>query len=188
MTIIHKFNNLNTLYKCDRFVLSALNLAFIGFLTKNKINVNKDYYLWPDGIISKFFGYKKKIPGRVLIKKINLKLNKVRHVVILGNSSIKINKFLKKKFKKKVVHIQLPNSEVKEIIKKIPKINRNDLYIITLPTPKQEIIATHISNNFKFFKIICIGGGLQIAVGDIKSCPRLLENLGLEFLNFSGNI
>ena len=55
MSIIHKFKKLDTLYNKDTFILSALNLAFIGYLTKNKIVINENYYLWPDGIISMLF-------------------------------------------------------------------------------------------------------------------------------------
>ena len=44
MSIIHKFNNLDTLYNNDKFILSALNLAFVGYFTKNKIQINNHYY------------------------------------------------------------------------------------------------------------------------------------------------
>ncbi len=182
MSIIHKFNNLNTLYNNDKFILSALNLAFIGYLTKNVIEINKHYYLWPDGISSKLFGYKKKIPGRALISKIELNLSEIENIVILGNSSQRINNFLIKRFNKNVINVQLPIADTDKIIQELPKISKNNIYILTLPTPKQEIVATHISNNFEFFKIICIGGGLEMASGDIKPCPIFLEKLGLEFL------
>ena len=35
------------------FVLSALNLAFIGSLSKEQIKLNKNLINWPDGIFSK---------------------------------------------------------------------------------------------------------------------------------------
>ncbi len=182
MGIIHKFNNLDTLYDNDKFILSALNLAFVGYFTKNKIQINNHYYLWPDGIVSKLFGFKKKIPGRKLIKEIQLKLDDIENIVLLGTSSEKINKFLESKFKKKIINVNLPMAKTDDIIKELPHIDKNSIYIITLPTPKQEIIATYISKNFEFFKIICIGGGLQIAAGDVKECPLFLEKIGFEFV------
>lgn len=182
MIIIHKFNKLNTLYNSDRFILSALNLAFLGFLEKGEITINKFYYLWPDGIFAKFYNFKKKISGQQLIKKIYLNNKNISNIVILGNSSQKIEKFLTKKFKKKVKSINLPNAKVKKIIKELPKINKKDLYLITLPTPKQEIIASYISKKYSYFKLICIGGGLAVAAGEIKSCPKFLEKIGLEFI------
>ena len=182
MPIIHKFTNLDTLYNNDKFILSALNLAFIGYFSKNKIKLNENFYLWPDGITAKLFGFKEKIPGRKLIGNIKLNLENIENVVLLGNSSNNINNFLEYKFKKKIINVNLPISDTSELIQKLPKIIKENLYIVTLPTPKQEIIAAHISKNNKFFKVICIGGGLEIASGDIEPCPAIFEKLGLESL------
>ena len=44
------------------------------------------------------------------------------------------------------------------------------------------MLALEISKINNYFKIICIGGGLGIAAGDIKMCPKIIQNLGLEFL------
>ena len=46
---------------------------------------------------------------------------------------------------KKIINVNLPISDTSEIIQKLPKIIKENLYIVTLPTPKQEIIAAHIS-------------------------------------------
>ena len=64
----------------------------------------------------------------------------------------------------------------------MPKIERNTLVLITLPTPKQEILSNEIIKKSKYYKILCIGGGLSIATGEIRKCPKFLYNLGLEFL------
>ena len=55
--------------------------------------------------------------------------------------------------------------------------NSSDLIFITLPTPKQEQIAHHLSIINKHFKIICIGGSIGIVSGDEKPVPKLLINL-----------
>ena len=125
--------------------------------------------------------FKKKIPGAVLIKKIILS-NKIDKIVVLGDSSKKIREFLFKKFKKEIIHHQLPYASLKEIIKRIPIINKNNLYLITLPTPKQENVASYIIKNNFYYKIICIGGGLKIAAGDIQDCPNIIREFGLEFI------
>ena len=39
-----------------------------------------------------------------------------------------------------------------------------------------------IKSKFNFAKIICIGGGLSIASGHEKKCPKWLDKLGLEFI------
>ena len=58
---------------------------------------------------------------------------------------------------------------------------KNSLILITLPTPKQEMLSYEIIKKNKYYKIICIGGGLSITTGEIKKCPKILSKLGLEF-------
>ena len=62
------------------------------------------------------------------------------------------------------------------------KTNKNELILITLPTPKQEIIAEYIKNSNKNYKIICIGASLNISSGEEKQMPKIIENLNVEFL------
>ena len=44
----------------------------------------------------------------------------------------------------------------------------------------QEIIAQHISKKNKYFKVICIGGGLNIACKEENPCPIFLYKIGME--------
>ena len=66
--------------------------------------------------------------------------------------------------------------------KQIPKVKKNSLVLLTLPTPKQEIISSEILKKYPFSKIICIGGGLNIASGSERQCPYYLSSIGLEFI------
>ena len=87
------------------FVLSALNLAFIGSLSKEQIKLNKNLINWPDGIFSKIYKKRlKKIPGREILK--NLKINKkqIERIIVLGNLSLNSKNYLKSKFKIKIIH------------------------------------------------------------------------------------
>ena len=59
---------------------------------------------------------------------------------------------------------------------KYKNLKKNDLVFLTLPTPKQEILADFISRQSKFFKIICIGGSISIASGDEKEVPKFFSN------------
>ena len=52
---------------------------------------------------------------------------------------------------------------------------------MTIPTPKQEILAKEIFNQNSNLNILCLGGALNIASGYEKPVPYFLENLGLEF-------
>jgi hypothetical protein len=50
--LIQKLNN--SFYKSN-FILSGLNLAFLGFLGVDELKLRADIYHWPDGIFSKSF-------------------------------------------------------------------------------------------------------------------------------------
>ena len=181
MKIIKYIDDEKKLNFSGNYILSALNLAFIGFFYSKKIKPNKYFILWPDGIFALKFGCKKKIPGRTVIKK--LKINDdIKKIVVLGNCSNKEMQFLKLKYKKDVINYKLNNADIRTISQSLPKIYKNILYIITLPTPKQEQIAEYISKKYPNFKIICIGGGLKMCTEKIHDCPKILYNLGLEFI------
>jgi len=178
--------NLEEEFFKSNFILSGLNLAFLGYLGVGKINLNKDLYNWPDGIFyRKFFkDYKnvRKVSGKKLLS--NLVIPEfIKNIYVLGNLSDYSKIFLEKKFNKKIKHINLPFLGIDELYKLCPtNFEYNDLVIITLPTPKQEYLAFKIRENNKFYKIICIGGAVTMASGEEKPIPELMDNLGLEFL------
>ena len=176
----------NNLYNLNNnFILSGLNLAFIGTLAQKDLFIHKNMYHWPDGLFQKRFFKKKvqKISGRTLLK--NLVIPRVvKKIHILGNASRKQINYIAARFSKPVQHTPLPFSKsVYDIFltKKFPKsFNKTDLIFITLPTPKQEYLANLISQ-YNYYKIICIGGALAMVVGDEKPVPLYLENvLGAE--------
>ena len=70
LNIIENIKNIN--FK-KNFILSALNLAFLGSLAKGEIKLSKDLINWPDGIFSKLIKKKiKKIPGRKVLSAIKI--------------------------------------------------------------------------------------------------------------------
>ena len=164
------------------FVLSAFNLAFIGSWVSRDIKIYNELYCWPDGLFKNtLLKNIPKLPGRDLIKNIRIPQN-IKKVRIIGNSSEKVEKFLFKKFKfKTFINNKLPYGNIEEIKKTCNfKLSKNELTLITLPTPKQEIIAEYLKNKNRNFHIICIGGGLKMASGEEKPPPKSLENYGLE--------
>ena len=180
--LIKKLNN--SFYKSN-FILSGLNLAFLGFLGVDELKLRADIYHWPDGIFGKSFFRDdsiKKISGRVLL--LNLEIpDFIKKIYVLGNLSNFSRDFLEKKFKRKIIHIQLPYSSLEEIYENCPKnLREEDLIICTLPTPKQEYLAELISKNEKYYKILCVGGAVSMASGEDRPVPEFLDDLGLEFL------
>jgi len=171
--------NLNYIIN-KNFVLSAMNLAFLGSYAQKNVTIYKDLYHWPDGVFASYNYNIKKIPGRNLLKKIKL-TKKILKIIVIGNLTIKSKNYLLSKFALPIKHIELPYGNIKKIIKAIKKTNiKNCLVFITLPTPKQEIIAEHLIKKNKFYKIICIGGSIALCSGEESPVPKLLYKF--EFL------
>ena len=167
------------------FILSGFNLAFLGYVSSNKIKLSRSLLTWPDGIFKKrFYGDDiSKVSGLNLIN--NLKIpNKIKNIYILGLLSPNSHQFLKKKFSnQEVIHIDLPFGSIENIYKQCPvNFTEEDLVISTLPTPKQEQLAELIEKNNKYYKIICIGGAISVASGDERVIPKLFDRLNIEFI------
>ena len=177
-------NNLSKIPFDKNFSLSGLNLAFIGFYNLKRIKLHKNLYLWPDGIFAKrFFKNVSKLPGRALIQNIHLP-DKIEKIYVLGNLSQKSKSYLMKLYNRNVVHIDLPYDNIDNIFEKYCKIkfDEKDLIIITLPTPKQELLSERIMNYSSHYKILNVGGAVTMASGEERPIPKFFENNGLEFL------
>ena len=182
----HQFKIITNIEKIPNFknyILVAINLAFLGYWIKlKKFNVNNILF-WPDGIFSKFIKTEiKKIPGRDLIKKITIP-NYIKKILVLGNLDNNGKNYLKKKFKDKIIkHTQLPYENIENLYKYLPKIKKDELILITLPTPKQELLAIELAKRNMNYKIICIGGSLNIVSGTEPVTPNILYKYNLEFI------
>lgn len=178
--IKYDFKILNKIKLLDlnkNFVLSGLNLAFLGSLASGQITFFKELIHWPDGIFTRGIVHIKKIPGREILNQ--LKLNsKIKRVVVLGNIKIQSEKFLKKKFNKPIFKYYLGYGNIEQIMKKFKfKPKKSDIIFITLPTPKQEQLARDIAARNKNFRIICIGGSINIASGLEVHVPKCLSKV-----------
>jgi glycosyltransferase involved in cell wall biosynthesis len=176
--IIKNIKKLNFNYN---FTLSALNLAFLGSYSNNEITFYRNLIHWPDGRFAKKINSKLiKIPGRILLKNLNIPEN-IKKITVFGSLPDKSKKFLEQKYQKEILVKNLPFGTIKKIIKNLSyKINKNELIFITLPTPKQEQLAEYLISKNKFYKIICIGGSINISAGIESEVPLILYNY--EFL------
>ncbi len=172
---INIIQNIKKLNFSKNFILSALNLAFLGSFSKNEIKLNKQLINWPDGVFSKLYKNKlKKIPGRQIIKDIEVD-KKIKRIYVMGNLSTNGKKYLQNRFNLPIKHKLLPFGNYEKIIKNLNiKIKKTDLIFLTLPTPKQEQIANYLRSKNKYYKIICIGGSIGIVSGDEKEVPKYL--------------
>jgi len=164
------------------FILSGMNLAFLGYYMKGNIKEHPNLINWPDGLFSKIFGIEiQKIPGREILKLLALKKSKISEIIVLGNLGKIQKKYLEKLYNKKVTNKNLPYGNINVIKKSINlRLKANQLCFITLPTPKQEQLAYELAKANKYFKIICIGASINIGSGVERPVPKLFSNF--EFL------
>tara|TARA_Y100000816_G_scaffold80846_1_gene55249 strand:- start:144 stop:2057 length:1914 start_codon:yes stop_codon:yes gene_type:complete len=172
---------LNYNFYKKNFILSGLNLSFLGHYVSKETNIFKNLYHWPDGLF-KFIFFKKKtkkIPGRDLIKNLEIP-SFIKKIYVLGDLPDLNKKYLVNKFNKELIHINLPFGTISEILKEVPIIEKDSICLLTLPTPKQEQVARYISEKQDTYKIFCIGGAINMITGLEAACPKFLENYGLE--------
>ena len=181
-----KLLKMNNLKDTHGKIISALNLAFISY--NSKFRIQSPYNLfWPDGIFSKTISKDKKIPGRDFFKKYLNYVNQTpkifSQIYLVGNINKVSESWLKKNISQKFIFHKLKFGTIKEIISSYKKsYKKNSLIILTIPTPKQEILANHIKNKNKDITIICLGGSINILSGYEKKTPEILNLLNLEWL------
>lgn len=167
----------------NNFILSALNLAFLGSLAEKRFHLNKNLICWPDGLMTKIIFNKniKKIPGRDIIKKLKFHKDE-KNIQIIGNLTNKNKDYLSKKFpRQKLIHVPLPYDTDENLKKLLKNRVKEGIIFLTLPTPKQENIAIHLTTFLKNYKIFCIGGAINMLSGEETPVPKILED-NLEFL------
>jgi colanic acid biosynthesis glycosyl transferase WcaI len=163
----------------DNFILSGLNLAFLGYFASEKILIHKSMIFWPDGFLkNRFFSNNvKKIPGRDFLKKLSFDNTHIKKIVVIGKMELVSRKYLENHFKIEVKQIDLPMGDLNDFKKYIPIFNKDEICIITLPTPKQENLANFIADHQKYYKLFCFGGAVNMASGLEPSVPQFLSNV-----------
>ncbi len=181
-----EFINLNDLNKYKGKIICALNLAFLSYNYKYRLR-SHSYLFWADGIFSTYLLNKKKIPGRKFLKKFIKLINKKKlydKIYIIGNLPKKSNDWLEKKLISTFIHIDMPFGKITKLKKKVQnlKFSKNSLIIMTLPTPRQEIIGSHILKKNSSCNILCVGGAINMLSGYENRIPSYMNYLNLEWL------
>ena len=172
------------------FILSGLNLAFLGSFISDKINIDKKFIHWPDGIFAQRY-YKKRIEKmsvRHLMSNLIIPKN-IKTIHVMGDLDTNGYNYLKNKYQKHIRHSKLRYGGINEIIQDLPDINVDELVILTLPTPKQEHVAIALSNINENYRILCTGGAMNMLIGKEKPVPKFMERYfeGLWRLKFDTN-
>ena len=171
--------NSNHINYNKKFIISALNLAFLGYYAKKDLPINDYLFLWPDGYFRKrfFSDTIKKTPGRELLKSLNFDNSIIKKIIVIGNLEKESKSYLENIFKLKVKHISLPYGNLNDFKMHLPLFKKDEVCFLTLPTPKQEILADYIAANQSYCKIFCFGGAINMASGVEKSVPNKFANI-----------
>jgi colanic acid biosynthesis glycosyl transferase WcaI len=163
----------------ENFILSGLNLAFLGYFSSEKLLIHKSMMVWPDGFLkSRFFNNSiKKLPGRDFLKKLSINTKDIKKIIVMGKLELISKKYLENHFKIEISHIDLPIGNVDQFKKYIPKFNKDEICIITLPTPKQENLASFIAEHQMHYKIFCFGGAVNMASGLEPPLPNYFSKI-----------
>jgi len=177
--------NIKKILHRKKFFLCARNLAFYS-LVINRLNVlRKDIVFWQDGIFP-FNSYFKKLPGRDLLAQLHPS-KKINKIYLLSKKNKKNFEYLNKKFKNtaSIIQLELPFGNMDSIKKSFTKFKvhagNKTLFLIAIPTPKQEFLGSVIMNRFDNAKVLCVGGALDYLSGNISK-PPLFFSSKIEFI------
>jgi exopolysaccharide biosynthesis WecB/TagA/CpsF family protein len=167
--------NITNSFRINSKIFVAINSYSLLLFINKKINIDKNFIFWPDGIICKLYGFDK-IPGRDIFKQLlsqNIKFCLITSPNILNKFTEKIQNDIE------LVEVGFDNLDI--LFSNIKNIT-SEVVVITLPTPKQEMLALLLHNKFKNKTFLCLGGAVNMYLGIEKSCPQWLSNIGLEFI------
>jgi hypothetical protein len=173
----------NTIPYKKNFILSGLNMAFLGSFVQQKLFLHQNLFHWIDGYLGSLLINQKyeKLAGRNLLRNLKIPLF-IKRIIFVGNINNQGLKKLEKMFLKKILHVKIPYADPYEIYKQLPIIKKNDLVFLLFSTPKQEQVAQYLLQFNIYCKIICIGGAVNIITKQESEVPRLLDRINLEWL------
>ena len=173
----------NTIPYKKNFILSGLNMAFLGSFVQQKLFLHQNLIHWIDGYLGSLLINQKykKIAGRNLIRNLKIPLF-IKRVIFVGNISKQGLKMLEKILLKKILNVKVPYAEPYEIYKQLPILKKNDLVFLLFSTPKQEQVAQYLLQFNIYCKIICIGGAVNILTKQEIEVPQLFDKINLEWL------
>lgn len=168
----------------EGLILSALNIFMLGHLRKNRDFPTHSYF-WCDGIFgivfSRLNGHRvSKLRGAMLTQRL-LEYHRGDSICVLGSLSDGARSLLTDREVVIARHYPLPECEVEEL-SVLPIELDTKAVLITLPSPKQELVALNLSERFPKANFYCIGGAMNMLAHPELDCPALLQRLGFEFL------
>lgn len=171
-------------HRSNGIVLCALNLFMLGYL-RHCPNLFAEAFFWCDGVLGVIFARIKGIRlaknrGAVLTGSL-LQYWSGNPVTVLGSMSHDGRLVLEGAGLQVEDHHSLPSFDVANKDLLIPTI-RSKVVLITLPSPKQELLALDLAKVYTNTHFYCIGGALNMLANPKMDCPVWIQRLGLEFV------
>lgn len=175
-------NLLNLISLNQGKIIAAVNGTFLSEVIHEikSEDISESFIFWPDGILSALISRNlTKIPGRHLLDKLIYKCkNDNLKICFIGDPISSANKYLDSlEYENKKVSYGTPE----EIYQEIDRIDEN-IIVINIPSPKQEILAIKLLNKYPESNIYCTGGALNMLIGNEEIIPTILYKLGFEWL------
>lgn len=183
--ILENFHDVLSLLDTDiKASVIALNLMYFS---KYKNLHRKGVYLWLDGFTgAKFVQLKTKknatkLPGSEFLKQL-ISSEKLKEVSVLGDCPLDFVKILEKSDIKLLSHYPLNNFDPNFIEVEDFKSLKGHV-IISLPSPKQELLAEALYSGVGTVRVVfCLGGAIHMLADPSLECPKVLRQLNLEWL------
>ena len=171
-------------FKDRGLILSALNLFMLGFLEEYP-QFPRHAHFWCDGILGAFFMRVKgkptsKFAGVFLLRKL-ISYHRGDNVSVFGSMTDSARSLLDAHSLAVIEHYALLEVTNHDLEKGNYEISTGIVFI-TLPSPKQEILALNLIEKYPHLKVYCIGGALNMLACPDLDCPAILRVLGFEFL------
>jgi Glycosyl transferase WecG/TagA/CpsF family len=174
----------------------AFNGQYISELFNGSLEVDDTFVFWVDGILGKWcLGTRQHIPGRHVIQHV-LRDEKFKNIVLVGPMADEcpgLGRIADIENRCIAFH-PLPYGSIEMLSSQLGtlKTDHIDCIILLVPTPKQEILASHLVRlrGLSCPPIFCFGGALNMVLCSERPAPGLVSRVGLEWawrLAFGGD-
>ncbi len=164
----------------DKKIFSALCSIFFSDTVYNFSEeiLKKDFIFWPDGVSSKLVNPNLKIePGRYMLTELIRICKKNNKKITFAGTKINLADPIFDQLKYNF--IDLPFDSGDNLSALILKEQIDDVLVLCVSSPKQELIAANIFKKTKV-PIFCFGAAIFMLTGKEIIVPKILEKLRLE--------
>ncbi len=165
-------------------LLSALNLFMLGYL-RGHSDFAADAFFWCDGLMGRLFTRLKGNPVPQIrgaeLTSVLLRYWRGERVTVLGSMSRQGREIIEDAGLTIEAHHPMPELDL-QALSSLTLAIETRIVFITLPSPKQELLARHLALTAPDVHYYCIGGALNMLSHPELDCPAWMHRCGLEFV------